>query len=152
MPVYLTNATRKSGLDGRALKRTLETLLGAVGEKGSSVSLSLVRDPAIRAINGEHRGKDSATDVLSFPLLDDPSEATPAGVERLLGDIVVSVDTAARQAVEYDATIAAEVDRLMIHGILHLLGHDHMEPDERARMEAEERRLADVIGMPWPYR
>jgi len=151
MPVYLTNATRNSGLDGKRLKRTVETLLAAVGEEGSSVSLTLVRDAAIRAINREHRGKDAATDVLSFPLLDDPSDVSPEGTERLLGDIVVSVDTAARQAADYDATLAAEVDRLMIHGVLHLMGHDHMEPDERARMEAEERRLADTIGMPWPY-
>jgi probable rRNA maturation factor len=151
MPVYLTNATRNSGLDGKRLKRTVETLLAAVGEKGSSVSLTLVRDPAIRAINREHRGKDAPTDVLSFPLLDDPSDVSPEGTERLLGDIVVSVDTAARQAADYDATVAAEVDRLLIHGVLHLMGHDHMEPEERARMEAEERRLADTIGMPWPY-
>jgi probable rRNA maturation factor len=151
MPVYLTNATRNAGLDGKRLKRTVETLLAAVGEKGSSVSLTLVRDPAIRAINREHRGKDAPTDVLSFPLLDDPREASPEGTERLLGDIVVSVDTAARQAADYDATVAAEVDRLLIHGVLHLMGHDHMEPEERARMEAEERRLADTIGMPWPY-
>jgi probable rRNA maturation factor len=151
MPVYLTNATRNSGLDGRKLKRTLETLMAAVGEEGSSVSLTLVRDRAIRAMNRDHRDKDAPTDVLSFPLLDDASEPSPEGTERLLGDIVVSVETAARQAADYDATIATEVDRLLIHSILHLLGHDHMEPDERARMEAEERRLADTIGMPWPY-
>ena len=151
MPVYLTNATRNSGLDGRHLKRTLETLMAAVGEAGSSVSLTLVRDPAIRAMNRDHRGKDVPTDVLSFPLLDDPNAASPEGTERLLGDIVVSIATAARQAADYDATIATEVDRLLIHSVLHLLGHDHMEPGERAIMEAEERRLADTIGMPWPY-
>ena len=69
----------------------------------------------------------------------------------MLGDIVISVDTALRQAADYDAPLAREVERLLIHGILHLAGHDHLEPDERAVMEAEERRLADSIGMPWPY-
>ena len=69
----------------------------------------------------------------------------------MLGDIVVSVDTARRQAAEYDAPLAREVERLLIHGVLHLAGHDHLEPGERAAMEAEERRLADAIGMPWPY-
>jgi probable rRNA maturation factor len=64
---------------------------------------------------------------------------------------VISVDTARRQAADYDAPLAREVERLLIHGLLHLLGHDHLEPLERAAMEAEERRLADAIGMPWPY-
>ena len=69
----------------------------------------------------------------------------------MLGDIVISVDTAARQAADYDATLQREVERLLVHAVLHLAGHDHMEPDERALMEAEERRLAAAIGMPWPY-
>jgi probable rRNA maturation factor len=69
----------------------------------------------------------------------------------MLGDIVVSVDTALRQAGEYDAPLAREVQRLLVHAVLHLAGHDHLETGERAVMEAEERRLADAIGMPWPY-
>jgi probable rRNA maturation factor len=64
---------------------------------------------------------------------------------------VISVDTARRQAADYDAPFDREVERLLIHGVLHLLGHDHLEPAERAVMEAEEQRLADAIGMPWPY-
>jgi len=147
--VYLANATRKTGLDFATLERTAERLLAAAGEAGSSVSLSFVRDPAIRALNREHRGKDAPTDVLSFPLVE-PGDAY-AGAERLLGDIVISIDTARRQAAAYDAPLEREVERLLIHGLLHLLGHDHMEAGERARMEAEERRLADAIGMPWPY-
>jgi probable rRNA maturation factor len=69
----------------------------------------------------------------------------------LLGDIVISLETAHRQAADYDAPLQREVERLMIHGLLHVLGHDHMEPGERRAMEAEERRLAAAIGMPWPY-
>ena len=69
----------------------------------------------------------------------------------MLGDIVVSVDAATRQAAEYDAPLAREVQRLLIHAVLHLAGHDHVGVGERAVMEAEERRLADAIGMPWPY-
>ena len=69
----------------------------------------------------------------------------------MLGDIVVSVDTARRQAAAYDAPLDREIERLLIHGVLHLAGHDHEAPDERARMEREERRLARSIGMPWPY-
>ena len=149
MPVYLSNATRKTGIDFSAVERTVDALLLALNEDGSSVSISLVRDPAIRELNKSFRGKDASTDVLSFPMVEDGDEF--AGAERLLGDIVISVDTAKRQAGDYDASLAREVERLLIHGMLHLLGHDHMEPGERARMEAEERRLADRIGMPWPY-
>ena len=158
--VYLDNQTRGSGLDARATVRVLERLLAEIGEEGTSVSLTFVRDPAMRELNREHRGKDAPTDVLSFPMHDpdafDRSGPTrprlhAAGAERMLGDIVVSVDTALRQAADYDAPLEREVQRLLIHAVLHLAGHDHMEPDERAAMEAEERRLADSIGMPWPY-
>jgi probable rRNA maturation factor len=149
MPVYLSNATRKTGLDFAAIERTVDALLVAAGERDSSVSVSFVRDARIRDLNRTFRGVDRPTDVLSFPLVE--PEDTYAGAERLLGDIVISVDTAGRQAAAYDAPIAREVERLLIHGVLHLLGHDHMEPVERAAMEAEERRLAAAIGMPWPY-
>ena len=164
--MYLDNQTRGSGLDTRALARVLERLLAQIGEEGTSVSLTFVRDPAMRELNREHRGKDAPTDVLSFPIFaPDAFDRTgptrplartgPAGrdgaPERMLGDIVVSVDTALRQAADYDAPLEREVQRLLIHAVLHLAGHDHMEPGERAVMEAEERRLADSIQMPWPY-
>jgi probable rRNA maturation factor len=149
MPVYLSNATRKTGLDFRAIERTVDALLAAIDEGGSSVSVSFVRDPKIRELNRTFRGLDKPTDVLSFPLVE-PDDAY-SGAERLLGDIVISVDTARRQAADYDAPLDREIARLLIHGVLHLLGHDHLEPVERAAMEAEERRLADAIGMPWPY-
>jgi probable rRNA maturation factor len=149
MPVYLSNATRNTGLDFGAIERTVTALLAAVDERDSSVSVSFVRDPKIRAMNREFRGLDKPTDVLSFPLVEDGDAY--AGAERLLGDIVISVDTARRQAADYDAPLDREVERLLIHGVLHLLGHDHLEPGERAAMESEERRLADAIGMPWPY-
>ena len=161
--IYVENKTRGTGLDARAFAGVVERLLAAIGERGSSVSLTFVRDPEMRELNREHRGKDAPTDVLSFPLFapdafDRSGETQPtprqgdvSEPERMLGDIVVSVDTARRQADEYDATLAREVQRLLIHAVLHLAGHDHLEAGERAVMEAEERRLADAIGMPWPY-
>lgn len=145
--IHYSNAVRKSGVDARALKATARELLKAVDEEGASLSLSLVNDKTIAQINREHRGKDKPTDVLSFPLEPDAS----AGPERLLGDVVISIDTARRQAADYDATLQRELYRLLIHGLLHILGHDHEEAGERRRMEAEERRLAQAIGMPWPY-
>jgi len=149
MPVYLSNATRRSGLDFAAIERTVDELLGALNESGSSISVSFVRDPKMRELNRAHRGLDKPTDVLSFPLIE--ADNAYAGGERLLGDIVISVDTAQRQAADYDAPLDREVQRLLIHGVLHLLGYDHTQAAERTTMEAEERRLADAIGMPWPY-
>lgn len=146
MHVHYRNEVRGSGVDARALKATMRTLLKAVDEADSTISVTLVNDEAIREINREHRGKDKPTDVLSFPL-----EPEPFSQERLLGDIVISIDTARRQAADYDAPVQREIYRLLIHGLLHVLGHDHMEPEERSEMEQEERRLADAIGMPWPY-
>jgi len=154
--IYYRNDVRKSGVDGRALCGTAKRLLAAAGEAGSSLSLTLVGDDAMRELNRDHRGKDMPTDVLSFPL-DGPSTTLRyvrddnAGVEHMIGDVVISVDTARKQAADYDAPLQRELERLLIHGILHVLGHDHMEAGEREKMEAEERRLASVIGMPWPY-
>lgn len=144
-------ASRKSGVDGRLLKKTARTLLQAVGEESSALSLSLISDREMRELNRAHRGQDKATDVLSFPLatVGDPIHSAPH--ERLLGDVVISVETARRQAGDYDAPLQDEIHRLLIHGILHVLGHDHEEARDRARMETEERRLAGVIGMRWPY-
>jgi probable rRNA maturation factor len=149
MTVYLKNATRREGIDVARIRSDTERLLEAIGEKESSVSLSFVRDEAMRKLNQEYRGQDRPTDVLSFPLLTQGEQPGPS--ERLLGDIVISVDTASRQAAEYSATLEMEIRRLLIHGLLHLLGHAHERDDERIAMEREERRLADVIGMPWPY-
>jgi len=151
--IYLRNSTRKHALNVRALERKARDVLRAAGEPQASLSLSLVGDAAIRRLNREHRRKDRATDVLSFPLLDPSRRSAPArdAPERMLGDVVISLDTAARQAAAYDARLEAELTRLLIHGVLHLLGWDHEKPGERARMEREERRLARAVGMRWPY-
>lgn len=147
--IHYRSTVRGSGIAARSVKRTAEALLEALDEKGSALSLSLVNDAQIRKLNRIHRGKDRPTDVLSFPLA--APDARPGEGERLLGDVVISVDTARRQAAEYDATLEAELNRLLIHGVLHVMGHDHEEPGERERMRAEERRLAAAIGLPWPY-
>ncbi len=148
--IYFHNEVKRSGIDIRRLKSVARSLLREVNEPESALSLSLVDDGRIQELNREHRGKDKPTDVLSFPLYEPGEEPHPEG-ERLLGDVVISVDTARRQAAEYDAPLQNEIYRLLIHGLLHVMGHDHEQPDERAVMEAAERRLAAAIGMPWPY-
>ena len=146
--IHYRNDVRRSGVNGRALVATAQRLLGELGERESALSLSLVDDDAIRSLNHRFRGKDKATDVLSFPL-DDGTASTLR--ERLLGDVVISVDTARRQAAQYDASLQRELYRLLIHGLLHLKGHDHVHAGERRSMQREERRLAEAIALPWPY-
>jgi probable rRNA maturation factor len=108
----------------------------------------------MRRLNREHRGKDRTTDVLSFPLYEPfavPKRPSRHAPELLIGDIIISLDVAVRQAAEYDATLQAEVERLLVHGLAHLLGHNHEVPRERARMIRAEKRLAAAIGLRWPY-
>jgi len=146
--IYFRNTMRNSGVNGKALKKAARVLLENLQESRSSLSLSLVGDRRIKRLNRLYRGKDSPTDVLSFPLIE-PN--VHAGGERLLGDVVISLETARRQAEAYDATLEQELQRLLIHGLLHVMGYDHEKKRERARMQAEERRLATALGMRWPY-
>jgi probable rRNA maturation factor len=146
--IYYRNEVRGSGVNGRALIAAARRLLRALGEDEAALSLSLVGDNAIRSLNCRYRGKDKATDVLSFPLDDGDQGGSP---ERLLGDVVISVDTARRQAGAYRAPLQRELYRLLIHGLLHLKGHDHVRAQERRTMRREERRLAKAIALQWPY-
>ncbi len=105
------------------LRRATQETLKAEGipPRGVEVSILLVDDDAIRALNARYRGMDTATDVLSFS--QETAVSHPGGV-RLLGDIVVSVDTAARQAAAGGRSLDDEAAQLVIHGVLHLLGYD----------------------------
>jgi probable rRNA maturation factor len=97
----------------------------------------------MRRLNRDWRGKDRPTDVLSFAQREGAGGA-PRG---LLGDVVISVDTARRQAAERAAPLAHELDRLLIHGVLHLLGYDHEHSAAEARrMQRRERQLARRLG------
>ncbi len=113
-------------------------LLEAAGEIEAELSLSLVDDETIRRLNREYRGIDAPTDVLSFSL----REGEPVGQDHALGDIVISVDTARRQAREYGHTVAEEIEELIFHGYLHLAGYDHEQDDPSAWRQAE----AELIG------
>jgi probable rRNA maturation factor len=142
--IDLRAEVRDPDINVRRLKSTAQKLLRSAGRPAGGLSLLLTGDAQVRELNRTHLGKDKATDVLSFP-------AGRGHQKEFLGDIAISIDTARRQAAQYDAPLQNEVNRLLIHGLLHLLGHDHHAPGERAVMEAEERRLAGVISMPWPY-
>ncbi len=112
--------------------------LRALGHTRSELSIALVDDDEIAALNRAHRDRRGPTDVLSFSLLEG-DHAPYRG--RLLGDVVISVDTARRQARGAHRGFDAELLRLLIHGTLHLLGHDHEGASDARAMRAEERRV-----------
>ena len=126
-----------------------EAALRVLEREDAELSILLTDDAHIRELNRDYRDKDSPTDVLSFG--QDEGETFP-GMVPVLGDLVISLETAERQAQERGHPVAAEVRVLLVHGLLHLLGHDHIADDERAEMAAaEDALLAALPAMAeWP--
>ena len=131
-----SSAVRGGDTELPRLKRRALVFMRALGLHGCELSLSLVTDRAIRKLNREWRRKDRATDVLSFPQGD-----------ALLGDVVISLETARRAARLYSGALRHELDLYLAHGLLHLLGHDHHRLGERKAMAALESRLLGDRGM-----
>ena len=123
----------------KALVGLVRAGLRMLGRSRSSVSLLLTDDVEIRRLNRAFRKMDRATDVLSFPMRELKDETDPAGNGVLLGDIVISVETARRRS--GPGRLDKELTRLVVHGLAHLLGHDHQRPLQTQRMRALERRL-----------
>ncbi len=117
------------------LARAVLTTEGARGE----LTLTFVDRDEIALLNREHLGKVGPTDVLSFPL--DPADEPSAGLPVLLGDVVVCPAVAAGQAPEHAGTLDDELALLVVHGVLHVLGHDHADPEQAARMRGRELAL-----------
>ncbi len=122
--------------DADALAIDAGLILRALRTDGE-LSVLLTTDDRIRTLNGQWRGKDVSTDVLSFPQDD--------GI--LLGDVVISIDTAARQASELGHDVGSEVRVLLTHGICHLLGHDHQDAEQTKLMRAAEQEGLAALGL-----
>ena len=119
------------------------------------VAVLLADDAAVQALNAQFRGKDAPTNVLSFPmtqadLIDTVTQNSDDG-EVLLGDIVLAHGVCSREAAEKGVAIDAHATHLIVHGVLHLLGHDHMDEHEAQAMEAIEVDALATLGLPDPY-
>ncbi|MBN8998008.1 MAG: rRNA maturation RNase YbeY [Rhizobiales bacterium] len=115
--------------------------------EGSELSVVFTDDAHVRELNAQYRGKDKATNVLSFP-------GTPAGRDRfgpLLGDIVIARETVAAEAEADGLPFRDHLTHLVVHGLLHLFGHDHLEDAEAERMEALETGILARLGVADPY-
>jgi len=122
-----------------------ESVLISTKTDNISVNLILTDDNYIKTINSEYRGKDKSTDVISFAYRDDPFPVIDNPMEEL-GDIYISLEKASEQAVEYEVSLADELKRLIIHGVLHLLGYDHEKSEaEEKKMNLLEEKLFNAI-------
>lgn len=134
--------------DDDSLARALQVAFGAAGGRGPcEVAVILTGDGEIRALNREWRGKDSATNVLSFPL-DAPSAP---GLARPLGDIVLAWETVEREAREKGIAAADHATHLVLHGLLHILGFGHDDDAEARCMEQLETRILADLGIADPH-
>jgi probable rRNA maturation factor len=137
-----TSSPRGAALGPHVL-RSARRFLRRAGLSHVELSISLVGDRAIRALNRRWRAKDKATDVLSFP-----AGLSPVGFgPKPLGDVVISVETARRRCGGRTSAVASEVDRYLAHGLLHLLGYDHERPADARKMRARELALLGRAGM-----
>ena len=144
-PVVVTSDEQSEvPLDADRWGRLAASVLAAEGRAGE-LTLTFVDRAEIRALAAEHLGEDHETDVVSFPLDADDGADAVSGVPLLLGDVVVCPGVAADQAAGHAGTLDDELALLVVHGVLHVLGHDHAEPDETARMRARERALLEQL-------
>ena len=146
MSVRLAAPASRTGLpriDRALLRRRARRILAALERDRSELSILLVDDAAIAALNRRYRGRSRPTDVLAFSLLEG-AHADRRGA--LLGDVVIGIETAARQARARRRTLDDEVARLLVHGALHLVGYDHVRSAEARIMRAQERRVWRALG------
>ncbi|MCA1958462.1 MAG: rRNA maturation RNase YbeY [Nitrospira sp.] len=137
MAVFLRVRLKWLSKRQNALVRAARTILDAVGESKSELSVELVGDGRMRRLNRVYRGNDRTTDVLAFAMRE-----TKSPCRRLLGDVVISVPTAMRQAKEAGRSLNEELAALLVHGVLHLCGYDHERNErEAARMRRRERAV-----------
>jgi probable rRNA maturation factor len=137
--VEVRNMQRKQRVDSGRIEDLAVRALRMVGREGSQLSIVVVNDRRIRELNRLYRGRDSSTDVLAFSQL----EGDGAGIHtEVMGDVVISAETAARQCAEAGDSLEDELDLLAVHGILHLAGFDHVgKASDKAEMERWTRKI-----------
>ncbi len=153
MPTIVVNTSKNkrivAGLLLTMVRRWGDQMLYKLALPDSELSVVLCDDQYIHGLNLTHRGKDKPTDVLSFPQAEFRGPERPRRGQQLdlLGDVVISLTTAARQAESRRRTLQSEVRFLLAHGVLHLVGHDHMTPDDKRIMTNRTRQLVRAASL-----
>ncbi|MCB9493836.1 MAG: rRNA maturation RNase YbeY [Desulfobacteraceae bacterium] len=138
----LQNRKNQSRITNQSLRKKTDLILSALGCKNCEISIVITDDEDIREINKSYRNIDKPTNVLSFPM--DDSMAVP-GV-KILGDLVISEDTALKESEEAQITLDQRISQLLIHGILHLFGYDHeISEEEDEKMTEKSIELLSLI-------
>ena len=141
MPVFIHSRVRTVLIREAVVGRVVQQLLALVGETTSEISIEFVGDARMRRLNRDFRQKDRTTDVLAFACREAGGPASP-----MLGDVVVSVPRAKRQAVSLEHSLSEELVRLLIHGLLHVIGYDHeLGEKEAQRMRRKEEKLFEAL-------
>lgn len=140
--VEIINRQRGRRVQSTTWKQFAQRAIEAVGKENHTVAIVFLSDAAMRKLNRQFRGKSHATDVLSFPAAQEPFEK---GEELSLGEIVISVETAARQAKDNGLSFSNEVQQLILHGLLHLSGYDH--ETDNGEMNRLELKLRKKLGV-----
>ena len=159
MPVEVSCDVKGAARHVRTVRIDAQALMDLLGAQRVELSLLLTGDQRIAQLNREYRHKRGPTDVLSFGQIDhaprEPAQAAkraPLEINNLLGDVVISIDTAARQAGELDQSVGRRLRTLLVHGVLHLMGFDHERPDDARLMfavaDSFEARLTEALGKP----
>jgi probable rRNA maturation factor len=144
LPTLVTRKKNsKHSVATQLIARLGNAMLRALELPDAELSVLMTNDRELQELNREHRQKDKPTDVLAFAM--DESVADPAGI---LGDVVISLDTAERQARSRGRPLIEEVRFLLAHGVLHLVGYDHAEPAEKRVMVAMTRKLVRLAPLP----
>jgi len=147
MAVYLRVRLTRPVVRQTTLAHLAEHVLSAVGESRSELSLELIGDRRMRRLNHEYRKRDRPTDVLAFPTREAVMPGGVRPVTQMLGDVVISLPTAIRQAKASGRSIDDELAMLLVHGVLHLCGYDHERNQrEAARMSRRERTVLHLIS------
>ena len=146
MAVYVRSRLPGARVQRARFVRLAQQVLSAAGEAASELSIELIGDRRMRRLNRVYRKKDRTTDVLAFAMRESftphPSPLTPV----MLGDVVISVPTALRQAREAGQSLDDEIAALLVHGVLHLCGYDHERSEkEAARMHRRERTILKKV-------
>ena len=151
--IEVINRQRRRKLNAKQWREFGEEALQVISKDEKNAAIVFVADEAIRKLNRSFRGKNYATDVLSFPTVARPRpvrvrrrlHAANSGEQQYLGDIAISPATARRYATSHDRTVASELRVLIVHGVLHLLGYDH--ETDRGEMDKIERKLRKRFGL-----
>ena len=142
MPVHMQSKVRRIPFDQVRLERMARAILTDLGETSAELGIVLVGDQRMRGLNRRYRGKDRTTDVLAFAMREPGTSHASHFTMDMLGDIVISVPTAWRQAIEAGRSLDEELAWLLVHGILHLCGYDHERNEKEARrMRRRERKI-----------